>query len=238
MVNHKWKKIWMVSALLGSVAGAAEPAPQPVLVRFEHLAWVGAKAGLPRMLDGRIMAPAEAACDLLGLTCTIGKDSLSVGGQTLPLVPVTVIEQAGRQTVSVTALAPLVRLAGQSVGWNQAARVATVYGGSGSKGWRAVRAMFETAPEANPYLGPVRVSRGTPKVGQPTVLQTVFTEAPLAEITLFSKTAGRVTVVGSLSPSTPDNPNRLPTCRAESPRVCDLPVPRDALWTLALLTVK
>lgn len=234
MKSREWKKIWMVAALLGSVAGAAEPAPQPVLVRFEKLYWVGAKTVLPFVTDGQTYVPPAEACDLLGLTCTLGQDLLSVGGQTLPLVPIIVLEKAGRQTFSVTALSPLVKLAGQNLIWDAGSKTATVSGGSGSRGWRY--ALDYLGEPQNVYAGPLQTGRGEIVKGRPAVQQTVIALSPLQDLTLFSKTANSLNIVGSQAPSSPDVPNRFTGCGGKT--ACTLPAPRDALWTLALLTVK
>lgn len=229
------RKLMLLGLCFTALASAAprDPAyPEQVQVRFENLSWVGTQTLLPRVVNGQMLAPPTEACDLLGLSCTLNDANLSVSGQTVPVV------RLYTERIPMVALAPLVRLAGQSIGWNQAAKVATISGGTGSKGWRAVSAMFKTAPEANIYLGPLRSSRAAPKTGQPAVQQIIFADLPLGEVTMFSKTPNALTVVGSLNPSTPDNPNGPQPCHADNPKVCELPVPRAALWVLALATAK
>lgn len=230
---------FMPLGLLGlcwmSLASAAprDPAyPEQGKVRFGNLHWVGAQTLLPRVVNGQMLAPPTETCDLLGLSCTLNDANLSVNGQELPIV------RLYAERLPMVALAPLVKLAGQSIGWNQAAKVATISGGTGSKGWRAVDQMVKVAASQTVYLGPLRASQTAPKTGQPAVQQIIFADSPLGEVTFFSKTPDALTVVGSLNPSTPDNPNKAQPCHADNPKVCELPVPRSALWVLVLATAK
>lgn len=232
VVNRQWKKMGMLAALLVGVAGAA--APEPVLVRFEKLYWVGAKTVLPYSSGGQTYVPPIEACDLLGLSCTLGKETLNVGGQTLPLVPVIVLETTGRRTLTVTAFAPLVKLAGQNLVWDAANKTATVSGGSGSKGWRY--ALDYVGQPPNVYAGALQTSRAAPQYGKPSVSQTVFSKLPLQDLSYFSKSASSLNIVGSQAPSSADVPNTFPGCGGKTS--CTLPVPRDALWTLALVTAQ
>lgn len=217
-----------------SVAQAAprDPAyPENVQVAFGGLYWVDAQTLLPRLVNGQILAPPTETCDLLGLKCILNDATLSVSGQELPVV------RLYAERVPMVPLAPLVRLAGQSIGWNNAAKYAAIYGGMGSQGWRALNAQVVPVLDTqNVYHGPLRASRTAPKPGQPTVQQIIFADSPLKDVTLFSKTPNTLTTVGSLTPSTPDNPNKAQPCHPENPKVCELPVPRDALWVLGFLT--
>lgn len=229
------RKLIMLGLSFTALASAAprDPAyPEQVQVRFGNFHWVGAQTLLPRVVNGQMLAPPTEACDLLGLTCTLNDANLSVGGQTVPVV------RLYTERIPMVALAPLVRLAGQTIYWNQATKIATISGGSGGQGWRAVDQMVKVSENQTVYLGALRASRTAPKTGQPAVQQIIFADSPLAEVTFFSKTSAALTVVGSLNPSTPDNPNKAGACHADNPKVCELPVPRDALWVLALATAK
>ncbi|WP_291423621.1 hypothetical protein [Deinococcus sp.] len=243
MVSDKWKKrSWLaqIALLAGAAAtwAAGAPAqaaqPQPVRVRFEHLAWVGAKTVMPQLASGQVLVPPAEACDLLGLDCAVGKDSVSVGGQTLRLIPALVTEPNITQTFKLTSLAPLIKLSGQNLNWDAKTRTATVSGGSGSKGWRY--ALDYLGRPQHVYSGPLQASRAALQLGKPTVAQSVTASAPLDQLTYFSKITGRLNIVGAQMPGTPDNPNKWPGCGGQL--TCTLPVPRDALWVLALVTAK
>ncbi len=236
VVSGEWKKrgrlagVALLAGIAGTCAGASVQAaqPQPVLVRFENLAWVGAKTVMPQIVAGQMHVPPAEACDLLGLDCVLNGTKLSVGGQPLKVVYLTMREQV------LTPLAPLAKLAGQTVSWDAKTRTATVSGGSGSKGWRY--ALDYLGQPQNVYSGPLQTSRAAPQLGKPTVVQTVVAQSPLNELSYFSKRAGSLNIVGAQMPATPDNPNKWPGCGGKL--TCSLPVPRDALWVLALVTAK
>lgn len=204
-------------------------ASSPVLVRFEHLYWVGAKNGLPRLVAGQVMAPAGETCDLLGVPCILTEQEARISTQTTG-VPLT----RGADGVAWLPLARLAKQAGLGVTWNPASKTATVMGGSGSQGWRS--ALDYVGQPQNVYAGPLQTARAAPKSGQPSVTQTVTATMPLQDLTYFSKTASSLNIVGAQVPSTPDVPNRFPGCGGKT--TCSLPAPRDALWVLALVTAK
>lgn len=224
--------------MLSAVASAAphDPAlPESVQVRFGNLYWVGAKTLLPRVVNGAVLAPPLEACDLLGLTCVLSGNTLKATRQTGPAADQTfALSLLYDQNIPMTALAPLVKFAGQNITWDKQNKLAQVSGGSQSLGWRS--APSPATAQTNTYLGPVRASQTPPKTGQPNVQQLIFAEEPLKNATFYSKVAGGLRLIGEFVPSTPDNPNHTPACHADHPNVCELPVPRDALWTLAYLS--
>lgn len=216
------------TALAGKTPENFNPS-NPVLVRFENLYWVGAKSGLPHVVAGQIMAPAEETCDLLGLPCILTEQEARISTQTTG-VPLT----QGADDVAWLPLARLAKQAGLGVSWDTASKTATLTGGSGSKGWRS--ALDYVGQPQNVYAGPLQTARAAPKFGQPSVTQTIIATVPLQDLTYFSKTASSLNIVGAQVPSTPDVPNRFPGCGGKT--TCSLPVPRDALWVLALVTAK
>lgn len=225
--------------LLATLACAAprDPAyPEPVQVRFGNLYWVGAKTLLPRVVNGQVLAPPVEACDLLGLTCELNNENLKATRQVEPFTEQTFpVSRLYNEHLPMTPLAPLAKFAGQSVSWDGRKKLAVVSGGTGSLGWRYAFPSPATA-QANTYLGPLRASQTRPNTGQPDVGQIVFAEAPLKNVTFYSKVTGGLRMTGEFTPSTSDNPNRGEPCNRENPKVCELPVPRDALWTLAYLS--
>lgn len=227
-------------ALLSGLTVAAAPRdpayPENVQVRFGNLYWVGAQTLLPRVVGGQMLSPPLETCDLLGLTCELSSETLRATRMT---------EASTGQTFNVTrlydgkipmvSLAALVKLAGQDIVWDGANKLAVVSGGQGSAGWRY--AFPSPAPaQAVPYLGALRASQTLPKAGEPNVQQIVFAGEPLKNVTIYSKVTGAMRMIGEFTPSTPDNPNKTQACNAQNPKVCELPVPRDALWTLAYLS--
>ncbi|MFB9993461.1 hypothetical protein ACFFLM_15955 [Deinococcus oregonensis] len=232
------RRCFAVFALFLLGAAQATPLPLnhvPVVVRFENLAWVNALTALPTLQGGRVFVPPAEACDLLALPCTTQGMTLTAAGQTVSLTRVG--------GALMTPLAPLVQLAGQRIGWNPAARVATIYGGAGTgnpggAGWRSAlnEITARTTPGANIYAGPISVSTGPRQSGVPTVPLTLNTEQPLSELTLISKAANTLTLTGSLVTGTVDVPNPFQDC-PPGPS-CTLPTRRDALWTLAYATLR
>lgn len=216
------------TALAGKVPENLKPF-NPVLVRFESLYWVGAKNGLPRLVAGQVMAPAEETCDLLGLPCILTEQETRISTQTTD-VPLN----RSADGVAWVPLARLAKQAGLGVTWDPASKTATVTGGSGSKGWRS--ALDYVGQPQNVYSGPLQTARAAPKFGQPRLAQTVSATVPLQDLTYFSKTASSLNIVGAQVPSTPDVPNRFPGCGGKT--TCSVPAPRDALWVLALVTAK
>lgn len=227
-----------VLALASLGAAQATPLPLnqvPVVVRFENLAWVNALTALPTLQNGRVLVPPAEACDLLALTCTTQGMTLTAAGQPFPLTRVG--------GALMTPLAPLVQVAGQRIGWNPAARIATIYGGAGTgnpngAGWRGAlnEITARTTPGTNIYAGPISVSTGTRQSGVPTVPLTIRTLQPLNELTLISKAANTLNLTGSLVTGTADVPNSFQGCPPT--QSCTLPARRDALWTLAYATLR
>lgn len=223
-----------------AVVGAAQATPlpldhAPVVVRFENLAWVNALTALPTLQNGRVLVPPAEACDLLALPCTTQGMTLTAAGQALTLSRVS--------GALMTPLAPLVQLAGQRIGWNPAARVATIYGGAGTgnpngAGWRSAlnEITARTTSGTKIYAGPINVSTGLRQSGVPTVPLTLSTVQPLNELTLISKAANTLNLTGSLVTSTVDVPNPFQGCPPG--QSCTLPTRRDALWTLAYATLR
>lgn len=228
-------------AALGAAQATSLPTMQvPVVVRFENLAWVNALTALPTLQNGRVLVPPAEACDLLALSCTTQGMTLTASGQTAEKQPFPLTRVGG---ALMTPLAPLVQVAGQRIGWNPAARVATIYGGSGTgnpngAGWRSAlnEITARTTPGANIYAGPINVSTGLRQSGVPTVPLTLRTLQPLNELTLISKAANTLTLTGSLVTGTADVPNPFQGC--PSTQSCTLPARRDALWTLAYATLR
>ena len=223
-------------ALAGTAQATPLPLTQaPVVVRFENLAWVNALTALPTLQNGRVLVPPAEACDLLALACTTQGMTLTAVGQ------VIVLTRVGGALM--TPLAPLVQLAGQRIGWNPAARVATIYGGAGTgnpngTGWRSAlnEITARTTPGVKIYAGPISVTTGPRQSGVPTVPLTLNTLQPLSELTLISKAGNTLSITGSLVPGTADVPNPFPGCPPG--QSCTLPSRRDALWTLAYATLR
>ncbi|THF67688.1 hypothetical protein E7T06_19895 [Deinococcus sp. Arct2-2] len=232
------RRCFAVLALALWGAAHATPLPltnAPVVVRFENLAWVNALTALPTLQNGRVLVPPAEACDLLALTCTTRGMTLTAAGQ-----PIILTRVGG---ALMTPLAPLVQLAGQRIGWNPGARVATIYGGAGTgnpggAGWRSAlnEITARTTPGAKIYAGPISVSTGPRQSGVPTVPLTLSTQQPLNELTLISKAGNSLTITGSLVTGTVDVPNPFIGCPPG--QSCTLPTRRDALWTLAYVTVR
>ncbi|UQN07461.1 hypothetical protein [Deinococcus sp. QL22] len=223
-----------------ALAGTAQATPlplnqAPVVVRFENLAWVNALTALPTLQNGRVLVPPAEACDLLALTCTTQAMTLTAAGQAISLTRVG--------GALMTPLASLVQLAGQRIGWNPAARVATIYGGAGTgnpngAGWRSAlnEITARTTPGVKIYAGPISVTTGLRQSGVPTVPMTLNTLQPLSELTLISKAGNTLSITGSLVPGTVDVPNPFQGCPPG--QSCTLPSRRDALWTLAYATLR
>ncbi|ANE42551.1 hypothetical protein [Deinococcus puniceus] len=240
MTAHPFLAV-LALALAGTSQAASTPTDRaPVVVRFENLAWVNALTALPILQNGRVLVPPTEACDLLALTCTTQGMTLTAAGPSSTEQAVSLTRVGG---ALMTPLAPLVQLAGQRIGWNPAARVATIYGGAGTgnpngAGWRSAlnEITARTTPGTKIYAGPISVSIGSVRSGVPTVPLTLNTLQPLSELTLISKAANSLTITGSLVPGTVDVPNPFIGCPPG--QSCTLPTRRDALWTLAYATLR
>lgn len=214
----------LLLALLGT-AHATPPAQQsqPAVVRFGPLYWVAAHSAPPRLSGGQVIVPLPEACDLLGLTCTPSGNSYVIGTQTLPV--------QATDTPPLVPLKTLAGLAGQQVHWDARSRAATVTGGQGNRGWRALPAATTTVTGTG---GPISSTSGPRVSGRPTTDLTVHDPAGIRDLTLYSKVGSALTTTGRRVRGSADVPNTSPGCQGA--RTCTLPVPRDALWVLAEVT--
>lgn len=233
-------RTWILLMLSGAGAAVAAPRdpayPEGVQVRFGNLYWVGAHTLSPRVVNGQLLAPPAEACDLLGLTSELDGNTLKATRRTEPLTQRTfTVSRLYDEAIPMTPFAPLVKFAGQEVHWDSQKKLASVSGGVKELGWR-YRFPSPATAQVDTYLGPLRASQTQPKSGQPDVQQIVFADEPLKNVTFYSKVTGGMRMNGEFTPSTPDHPNNWQPCNAQNPKVCELPVPRDALWVLAYLS--
>ncbi|ADV66321.1 hypothetical protein [Deinococcus maricopensis] len=183
----------LLTLLATSTAAAVSPLqPQAAHVHIGALAWVYDDATLPALVNGRVQVPALHACALLGAPCTLTGATLRVGAAALP---------ARNGTVALKALADALRL---GVAWDERAKVATVALPTSGFAFDAQTLARERANGTLPPSPNVRVVTGAN-------LLSVVGPGPLRSFTLFTPgEGGTLTYLGSLAPSTPDNPGQDP----------------------------
>lgn len=215
------RRVLLIGVLaLGSLAGAAE-----VNVRFGNLAWVYARSGLPFVdARGKLVAPVQESCALLGVTCTVNAagGTVDVNGAAVPLAP-------GR--AGFVELRPLARAAGAAVSWDSATRMATLTANWRSGGVTDALSTLELAP--GPARPPRRLEVNVAAADGPyRTLTLTSPNAGLTALTLVSKlTTGALNVTGDVR-SSPDVRNERPAC-ATGGTSCEALVDQTALYALA-----
>ena len=218
----------LVTALLASSHARQPSGETPVLVRFDALALVYAKDGLPRLdRGGRVLVPVTTTCALIGATCE--RKSLTLRatlGDVSVQLPVT--DEGGNAFVP---LRLLTNGLGLSVAWQPSLRSAVV-GDAAKRGDLA--SITEYASRGAASIGGRLWVRAAPKANARLLDLTVRTErGALTLESVFSKLAtGALAVTGAAAPGTPDNPSVPYACASSTPS-CTVSIDRDALYAVA-----